>query len=271
MPNEQKTPKTWREITAELAKDVFSPRMLWALIGAAGLALCFIIFDAAFRSGCVNFGFFQSTSCRQIPTELVTAEHVKKALLGDPEAVSVLKGKDGRSPLAEEVKLALLNDEEAKRALKGDDGNGPTDEQIKTAISNWLKENPIAGADIPSGAVVAFLSSETGPCPGKKWKLFDAAKGRFIIGAGKGKDLTHREFGETDGKERVFLKKAEMPSHTHLVGNQGPVYGIKDLPPNGPNAAIIHQVLNKESGSKGQNKSHNNMPPYIALYYCKKD
>ncbi len=49
---------------------------------------------------------------------------------------------------------------------------------------------------------MAFLGSESNPCPNETWELFEDAKGRFIIGAGNSTgNLKTRIIGETGGDQ----------------------------------------------------------------------
>lgn len=153
-------------------------------------------------------------------------------------------------------------------------------------------------AAFPAGSIVAFdldLKTQAG-CP-EGWAFFEPAGGRFIIGAGdhdndwfpEGSDTPTRltiypTFAQDDragiqetpqaratgGAETHTLLKDEMPVHTHVqrVGQDGVVgeriakWNITGL--GGP-------VVAAPTEHAGGNKPHNNMPPYIALYYCKKE
>ena len=72
---------------------------------------------------------------------------------------------------------------------------------------------------IPKGAVLAFSSNETNPCPGEEWKLYEEAKGRFVLGAGHGDRsiLTPRQLGDIGGAESYQISMEQMPKHTHRV------------------------------------------------------
>ncbi len=142
-------------------------------------------------------------------------------------------------------------------------------------LGEWgpVSATSTSGADIPSGAVIAFASSETQPCPGDDWKLFEEAKGRFIVGAGHGNrsELTPRQVGDIGGEESVALTLEEMPWHQHPMGIE-----------RGQGSGEAYPYMRPASGS-GQTtegigglpdhatKPHNNVPPYVALYFCKKD
>ena len=151
----------------------------------------------------------------------------------------------------------------------------------------------IAGAasGLPSGAVVAFLSSESQTCPGEEWTLFEEARGRFILGAGHNRDagLRFRALRETGGEEHVTLFESHIASHEHTVqlttgqsGGHGHGY-LTGTRGSGGDAGYGHGAetsrsssvepdhqheLNGVTGSAGESEAHNNMPPFIALYYC---
>ncbi len=120
---------------------------------------------------------------------------------------------------------------------------------------------------LPIGAVVAFDSSESETCPGAEWKLYKPAKGRFIVGAGHGDPNIRipRKLGDIGGEEEHKLTIGEMPIHSHgdFWGSDGTKYGM--LMEN-----RFHNAGFKKLKAEGGNKAHNNMPPFIALYFCKK-
>ncbi len=157
----------------------------------------------------------------------------------------------------------------------------------------------------PKGAVVAFDRSgqsssftSSGACP-SGWSYFEPAGGRFVLGAGShpnededGLRLTdYRSWSEDPGKavggaEFHTLKPAEMPKHGHSVTDPGhnhssPVHSSvvgSDFGWNaigGTNHVDYETTGSRASGIKveeaGGGLPHNNMPPYVALYFCKKD
>ena len=168
----------------------------------------------------------------------------------------------------------------------------PTDETVNTQ-------------EIPIGAVVAFDLPPTATekqCP-DGWTLFQPAGGRFVIGAGehrnqdqngellsvyRGNPNSTREdlerHGNTlktiGGAETHTLTEAEAPPHIHQSGrydNSG-----NYVSPNSPADGTKGTALRMEhdwngsgnaqfsTDAKGGGQPHNNMPPYIALYFCKK-
>jgi hypothetical protein len=125
---------------------------------------------------------------------------------------------------------------------------------------------------IPRNVVLAFDIREG--CPsGGDWEEFKPAMGRFIIGAGKGEDLSPREFGIVGGQERYVLTRENLPPHSHEVyQHAGKIVGNTGV--NGAGSADTNlgsQVLPHTSGDgPGQSKPYDVIPPFIALIYCKK-
>ncbi|MCG8033807.1 MAG: hypothetical protein JAZ03_16760 [Candidatus Thiodiazotropha taylori] len=119
---------------------------------------------------------------------------------------------------------------------------------------------------VPPDSVVAFNLKE---CP-NGWSEYNEAKGRVIIGAGKGNGLQERRFNSAGGSETHVLTVDEMPSHTHQL----PTY---DANPNNGSHEIGTGSFGQDwvpaeySKAAGKGHPHNNMPPYIALTYCIKD
>lgn len=101
--------------------------------------------------------------------------------------------------------------------------------------------------------------------PGTSWsKITD----RFILGAGGSYSV-----GATGGEVNHTLTVNEMPSHTHSLPSHmdGIVYhsinasvGSKLMQPAAGNGELY---LYSSLASAGGSQSHNNMPPYIALYF----
>lgn len=134
----------------------------------------------------------------------------------------------------------------------------------------------LQAAAVPPGAVAAF--DRTGGCP-EGWSPFLAGESRMILGASSGqpsefgKDaagraLALRQFRDRGGFEAVALSTAQMPSHRHVVqhrktGAVGSTHGLA--------AAANWGAQNTTSSAAGRGQPHENMPPFIALYFCKKD
>ncbi|MVO16845.1 hypothetical protein [Parasedimentitalea huanghaiensis] len=172
---------------------------------------------------------------------------------------------------------------------------------LEARIEKLEKEGDSSSVpSIPVGAVMAFdTDPKTEPgCPAG-WEFFEPAGGRMIVGAG---DHNNRWFQrdsseplpisiyptfeqdaragvqETDearatgGAESVSITVAQLPPHNHglehgLNGQQLPWYAqAKSYPvPIG----VAHSG-SEYDWSSGSGEGHPNMPPFIALYYCKK-
>lgn len=145
-----------------------------------------------------------------------------------------------------------------------------------------------------------------GACP-TGWTLFREAGGRFIIGAGQHENVnangqslrSYPSFSDSStravgGEEKHALSLAEMPPHSHSIGAFDSGVGdlslaYKDIQvlPVGSSGFFTHSVyargdglvteakphdhaISGATGSSGDGNEYSNMPPYIALYFCKK-
>ncbi len=186
--------------------------------------------------------------------------------------------------------------------------SGAVENQVNALLNDGLKEkidkaaaeyqnlttDELIARILPNGAVVAFdRDREIGKTCPKGWKLFSPAGGRFIVGAGQHENgLTkYPSFAEDNtqaigGSEKAFINIDEMPAHNHPITSSPHGTDIHDGFGGSPN----HHGLRPEydpsvqptkiwaptqhpdfMGKIGGNQPHNNMPPYIALYFCKKD
>lgn len=158
------------------------------------------------------------------------------------------------------------------------------------------------GFVVPRGAVVAF-DLEAG-CP-VGWRAdFSKGEGKFILGVGSGTlrdqgphqpngvpnsiELTAVERDDQGGAETHTLAVEEMPAHDH-----GEFTGSEKIDTPGEHnwtdalGSSSHFTINGSAAprlgldktlrhvhpiqSQGEGQPHNNMPPFIALYYCKKE
>jgi len=148
---------------------------------------------------------------------------------------------------------------------------------------------------IPSGLVIAsWKRCET---LGEDWSDFHAAGGRMIIGAGdpvndpfEGK-LTERiawtsrmKFpteATVGGAEEVKLEKQHLPPHEHEVTWGGQHTISLNTSTGNVSGDNRYRIPFTQDGRAGNNmiaksrdvvtKPHPNMPPYVALYFCKKN
>lgn len=129
---------------------------------------------------------------------------------------------------------------------------------------------------IPVGGIVAFDRPDG--CPtGDGWESFDAASGRMILGVGPKVNaegiyelpyVGGRPRYQTGGAETHTLHPLEMPAHNHDISR------TTNANAGGTEAALVRdtqgRMENYRVTATGGNQPHNNMPPYIALYFCKK-
>lgn len=132
--------------------------------------------------------------------------------------------------------------------------------------------------NMPAGAVVAFNLPEG--CP-KNWQLFSSALGRTIVGAhlgeveteAKSNRLTQHKLLESGGSETHKLSIQEMPKHNHKFryqeGSEKKIwYNNRNTGRDKKLLADFHKKINTENTGTGV--PHNNMQPFIALYYCQR-
>lgn len=194
-----------------------------------------------------------------------------------------------RELFTDEVLNAVRKEIDTFRGDKGDQGPiGPRGERGETGPQGERGlpgENGRDGTDanFPAGAVLAFdLPSQ---CP-DGWSPFAEGQGRVVVGASFGIDdnlfrgtaLTQRKYRDHGGEERVTLTEAQMPEHRHISGDfdsimtgvgagQAPAGLLEDIQESGRANLYRRGAMPVAGGSE----PHNNMPPYIALYLCKKD
>lgn len=126
----------------------------------------------------------------------------------------------------------------------------------------------------PVGSVYISISSNFNPNTsfGGKWERF--GQGRTLIGEGTGNDgSTSMTFtaNSTGGEYKHKLTVKEMPSHTHRLqffGGQGTQpydpYGVGRPMLQGPSP------YGQDIDSTGGDGSHNNIQPYITVYFWKR-
>lgn len=133
---------------------------------------------------------------------------------------------------------------------------------------------------IPRNAVL-ILDDPNG-CP-TGWAPFAPANGRAVIGAyfpgspTSKEDPTPRRFREPGGSETHTLSLGEMPRHSHeytdfTARRDGPdVFAWSSGPRAGGAPFGDNPPPPKYTSPVGENKPHNNMPPFVALFFCKKE
>lgn len=162
----------------------------------------------------------------------------------------------------------------------------PSNEAIQTIASVYNKNNLTvtnATADVltarsvvastinllPKGIIVSW----TGSIAPTGWAICDGTngtpdlRGRFILGAGSGTNLTPRTLNAMGGAETHVLTIAEMPSHDHtgVIGKYDNCYGSGKC-----STSKFLGTDWKSTDITGGNAPHNNMPPYFVLAFIMK-
>ena len=103
-------------------------------------------------------------------------------------------------------------------------------------------------------------------------------QGRAPMHPGNGPGLSLRRLGERSGNETRTLTTAQIPSHNHTLNINDGVYGDSNLPGGNifaksavPTASeystVAPTIKGGELSDTGGGQSHNNMQPYLGLYY----
>lgn len=137
-----------------------------------------------------------------------------------------------------------------------------------------------------SGAVVAFDLEEGCPVGWTNVSEFEGVRfaGRTLVAAGPAIDrgiykTQERSFDDQGGQEQVSLGTKQMPKHAHDHensqvldgGNWSLQEGSKTFNPNGGGRATSGYAGGDDNIDHGESYPHENMPPFIALNFCKKN
>jgi len=153
------------------------------------------------------------------------------------------------------------------------------------------RAEPAAPA-LPPNAVVAFAIPDPGdpdrdPCP-DGWSRYARVNGRVIVGVGThDPNLPAYKAFDVAGERDHVLTEAEMPAHYHAIaaesgdGDTGDQLtadnqAMRAAYPGAHDPWYIMRGKNEpatvgRSSIVGANQAYSTMPPFIALFYCKKD
>jgi hypothetical protein len=126
---------------------------------------------------------------------------------------------------------------------------------------------------LPNGSIIAFSigqgeNAEQPQCP-IGWSFFEESAGRFIIGAGAGNGLTPRPVGGSGGSEQHILTVDELPPQQVEINGLAAQSTVDRYEAGGKD----YPVITRSTGTIGIGGGSNPIsliPPYLALYYCKK-
>lgn len=122
---------------------------------------------------------------------------------------------------------------------------------------------------LPIGSVIMWAGTlETIPtgwhlCNGEDGTI--DLRGMFALGAGGTYNL-----GDEGGEETHTLTQEEMPAHNHILPGVGNTMGHPVTYDSNNVYGLGKQNEQPLTNIRGGSKSHNNMPPYKALYYIQK-
>jgi hypothetical protein len=243
LEEEKSKPVSW--IAAVVG--IVTPMMLWAVIGILGLALLIAVGDSILRDRCFELWGFRTGLCGGISSKEFDIQLAREL---DARIAKLPPGPRGESgPVGPP----------GKDGLQGE--RGPPGPQGIQGLA-------------PAYAVVAFDHPRGCP-PG--WSPFDRGLSRVIVGASplsvfdvpntdpKGNRLKAHPYQQTGGAEMHVLTVDEMPPHTHSTR------GFKAGAITGGVGTTLYDPVDTETGSRGGGQAYDIMPPFIALFYCRKD
>lgn len=144
-----------------------------------------------------------------------------------------------------------------------------TTKQELTKLINTTIDN-IINLIYPVGSVYTTLTN-TNPGTFLKgtWEQF--GQGRTLIGEGTGNDGTDSQTftaNSTGGEYKHKLTVGEMPSHTHIIKFNGG-QGVQPNDPYGVNKPMLQgpSSYGQEIDKTGGDGSHNNVQPYVTVYF----
>ena len=136
---------------------------------------------------------------------------------------------------------------------------------------------------VPKGLIAMW----SGPTVPTGWVVCDGTngtpdlRGQFVMGTS-----ANHALGSTGGEEQHTLSSNEMPSHSHTVNDPGHAHGVSgsvaqpnlsgpawsSAPGNGPNYNLTtnRSTTGITTQSMGGGSAHNNLPPFVVLYYIMK-
>ena len=153
-------------------------------------------------------------------------------------------------------------------------GELPAGKDGKDGINGANGSNGKDGRDATAPKGIVVTSTRRCNDLGTGWQEYTEGQGRFILGVGQGPLSAFVGADTTGGQENVVLTPAQMPSHTHVLSYVPEVSNLS-----GGSYAVMSDTRHPSQASvrrteptspAGSGAPHPNMPPYVALYFCKK-
>jgi len=162
---------------------------------------------------------------------------------------------------------------------------GPFSLSLEKIGFQGTEDLPMSGGkeSMPVGAVVAFTDLPVGrdgiaTCP-ESWTEAVELRGRFVIGSDPANPYGNESptgIASIGGTHEVTLTESQMPEHAHVPDEAfrfilasdgtGTTQGTDTDPEREePNLARSRSLIRR-----GGNQPHTNMPPYIALTWCRR-
>jgi len=201
-----------------------------------------------------------------------------KDALSDSDAAKVISGADFNTEFTT-VQTAI----NSKSNLNGDAGEAfststaGSSSNTTIAASTQYVTSAISGMDTKANVLLAswpvnsvytsIVSTNPSSLFGGTWVAF--SEGRVLVG--KASSGTFDTAAATGGSETHALIEAELPSHTHTVSHTtvaDRLYGGTDA--DRTRTDITGSASNETTSSTGSGTAHNNLQPYIVVYFFKR-
>lgn len=143
---------------------------------------------------------------------------------------------------------------------------GATEPSNPTTGQMFLKEVNVAQLVYPVGAI--YMSTvATNPSTLFGFGTWERIQDTFLLAAGS----TYAA-GSTGGEATHTLTNSEIPSHNHAIFYPNASAGNDYAPIGYPNTGSksTYWAVGSYTGDVGESASHNNMPPYLAVYVWKR-
>ncbi|MEO1090858.1 MAG: hypothetical protein AAFX81_09515 [Pseudomonadota bacterium] len=136
------------------------------------------------------------------------------------------------------------------------------------------------GAALPPPGSIMLMDDATG-CPAGWTDVAvvepEVFAGRVPVAVGFSADRSIRAFREVGGEEAHRLVTAELPPHDHRLPlafssqrDDGPSSAASRLL-SGRQIAVATRTGGEATRPTGSGQPHPNMPPFVAIYWCRKD